>query len=146
MNLLLRVLTLLVPVLLSMAYFTLMERKIIASIQRRRGPGVVGWGGIMQPLADGLKLFLKETVIPGNASKLVFYFSPIIMLSISFMGWMVVPLSFDVMILDISICVLFLLAISSIGVYGIIFAGWSSNSKYSFLGALRAAAQMWVMN
>ncbi len=138
----LRILSLLVPVLLSMAYFTLLERKIIASIQRRKGPSVVGFFGIMQPLADGLKLFLKETIIPGSSNKIIFYLSPVVMLSVSFVAWMIVPLSYNVIIVDFNLCILLLLAVSSLGVYGIIFSGWSSNSKYAFLGSLRSAAQM----
>jgi NADH-quinone oxidoreductase subunit H len=142
MFMILRILSLLVPVLLSMAYFTLLERKIIASIQRRKGPSVVGFGGIFQPLADGLKLFLKETIIPGSSNKVIFYLSPVVMLSVSFVAWMIVPLSYNVVIVDFNLCILLLLAVSSLGVYGIIFSGWSSNSKYAFLGSLRSAAQM----
>jgi NADH-quinone oxidoreductase subunit H len=138
----LKILSLIVPVLISMAYFTLLERKIIGSIQRRRGPTVVGFYGVMQPLADGLKLFLKESLMPVGSNKVLFYFAPVGMLGVSFMAWMVVPLGFDVSILDIGVNMLVLLAISSVGVYGIIFSGWSSNSRYAFLGSLRAAAQM----
>jgi NADH-quinone oxidoreductase subunit H len=125
-----------------MAYFTLFERKIISSIQRRKGPTVVGFYGVMQPLADGLKLFLKESLVPVVSNRWLFYFAPIGVLSLSFICWMFVPFDYDVCILDVSVNMLFLLAISSLGVYGIIFSGWSSNSRYAFLGSLRAAAQM----
>src|ERR1044071_4073287 len=133
----LKVFSLIVPVLMSMAYFTLFERKIIGSIQRRKGPTVVGFYGVMQPLADGLKLFLKESLVPVVSNRWLFYFAPIGVLSLSFICWMFVPFDYDICILDVSVNMLFLLAISSLGVYGIIFSGWSSNSRYAFLGSLR---------
>lgn len=138
----LKFLSLIVPVLLSMAYFTLLERKVIGSIQRRKGPSVVGFFGFLQPLADGLKLLLKEMILPASSNKIIFIASPIVMLSVSFIGWLIVPLQRDGLVVDFNLSILLLLAISSLGVYGLIFSGWSSNSRYAFLGSLRSAAQM----
>mmetsp|Transcript_12830 Transcript_12830/g.38696 ORF Transcript_12830/g.38696 Transcript_12830/m.38696 type:complete len:330 (+) Transcript_12830:1863-2852(+) len=131
-----------IPLLLAVAYFTLVERKLMGSIQRRRGPNVVGFMGILQPLADGLKLFSKETILPSNANIPLFLFAPIIVFVLSLMGWIVIPFSENGVLSDINIGILFILTISSLSVYGIILAGWSSNSKYAFLGGLRSAAQM----
>jgi NADH-quinone oxidoreductase subunit H len=131
-----------VPLLISVAYFTLVERKLMGSMQRRKGPNVVGFVGILQPLADGLKLFAKETILPSNANTTLFLLAPIITFVLSLLGWVVIPFSEKAVISDINIGVLYILAISSLSVYGIIIAGWSSNSKYAFLGALRSAAQM----
>lgn len=131
-----------IPLLIAVAYFTLVERKLMGSMQRRRGPNVVGFMGVLQPLADGLKLFAKETVLPSNANIALFIFAPIITFVLSLMGWIVIPFSEKGVISDISIGVLYLLTVSSLSVYGIILAGWSSNSKYAFLGGLRSAAQM----
>lgn len=114
----------------------------MGSIQRRRGPNVVGFVGLLQPLADGLKLFSKETILPSNANLVLFVFAPILTFILSLIGWVVVPFSFASVIADINLGVLYLFSISSLSVYGIIIAGWSSNSKYPFLGALRSAAQM----
>lgn len=133
---------LLLPVLLSVAYLTLAERKVMALSQRRKGPNVVGFWGVLQPLSDGLKLFLKATVLPSNSNTLLFLFSPILTLSISFLGWAVIPFDLGLVLSDLDLGILYLLAVSSLGVYGIIFSGWSSNSKYAFLGALRSTAQM----
>jgi NADH-quinone oxidoreductase subunit H len=124
------------------AYFTLAERKILGAIQRRRGPNVVGVYGLLQPLSDGFKLLVKETVLPSNANKFIFVLSPIITFVISLMGWAIIPYDKYSMLSEVNIGVLYLFAISSLGVYGIIMSGWSSNSKYAFLGALRSAAQM----
>lgn len=129
-------------VLLGVAYFTLAERKIMATIQRRKGPNVVGFQGLLQPLADGLKLFLKECIIPSNANKVLFLLAPILTFTLSLMGWAVIPLGENLVFADLNLGVLYLLALSALGVYGIIISGWSSNSKYAFLGALRSAAQM----
>jgi NADH-quinone oxidoreductase subunit H len=137
-----KILALVVPLLLGVAYLTLFERKVIAAMQLRRGPNVVGPLGLLQPLADGLKLFLKETVIPTGANKVVFVIAPMLTFSLALIAWAVIPLGDGLVIADINVGVLYLFAISSLGVYGILMAGWSSNSKYAFLGGLRSAAQM----
>lgn len=138
----LKFLILVLPLLIAVAYFTLVERKILASIQRRRGPNVVGIFGLLQPLADGLKLFVKETILPSNADVILFIFAPILAFFLSLLSWTVIPLGLGMFFTELNISILYLLAISSLGVYGIIIGGWSSNSKYSFLGALRSTAQM----
>jgi NADH-quinone oxidoreductase subunit H len=138
----LKILSIVVPLLISVAYFTIAERKIMGAIQRRRGPNVVGFIGLLQPLADGLKLFVKETTLPTNANTGIFLFAPALAFILSLMGWAVIPLSKGVVICDLNLGIMYLLAISSLNVYGILFAGWSSNSKYAYLGALRSAAQM----
>jgi len=135
-------LLIIVPLLLAVAYFTLFERKVMAAMQRRRGPNVVGFLGLLQPLADGLKLVLKETIIPSQANRVIFLLAPVMMFMLSLLGWAVIPVGEGMVFADINIGVLYLFAISSLGVYGIIIAGWSSNSKYAFLGALRSTAQM----
>jgi NADH-quinone oxidoreductase subunit H len=139
---LLKVLSIVVPLLISVAYFTIAERKIMGAIQRRRGPNVVGFMGLLQPLADGLKLFVKETTLPTNADRGIFLFAPSLAFILSLMGWVVIPLAEGIVISDLNLGILYLLAVSSLNVYGILFAGWSSNSKYAYLGALRSAAQM----
>lgn len=139
---LLKVLSIIVPLLIAVAYFTIAERKIMGAIQRRRGPNVVGFIGLLQPLADGLKLFAKETTLPTNANTGIFLFAPSLTFILSLIGWAVIPLAKGVVISDLNLGMLYLLAISSLNVYGILFAGWSSNSKYAYLGALRSAAQM----
>lgn len=138
----LETLALIVPLLVAVAYTTLLERKVMASIQRRRGPNVVGIYGLLQPLADGLKLFLKETVVPNNANAAIFMLSPVLTFFLSLVTWVVVPFEKSSALVDLNVGVLYLLAVSSLSVYGIIMAGWSSNSKYAFLGALRSAAQL----
>jgi len=137
-----KILIIVVPLLISVAYFTLAERKILGAIQRRRGPNVVGVYGLLQPLSDGFKLLVKETVIPSNANKFIFIISPIITFVISLMGYAIIPYDKYSMLSEVNVGVLYLFAVSSLGVYGIIMSGWSSNSKYAFLGALRSAAQM----
>lgn len=139
---LLKILIIVVPLLLSVAYFTLAERKIMGAIQRRRGPNVVGVYGLLQPLADGFKLLIKETVIPSSANKVLFFIAPMITFILSLMGWAVIPFNETAILSDINLGILYLFAISSLSVYGIIMSGWASNSKYAFLGALRSAAQM----
>src|SRR5262249_16102565 len=131
-----------VVLLLAVAYLTYAERKVLAAAQLRRGPNVVGPFGLFQPLADGLKLFMKETVIPTGANPGVFLAAPIITFGLAIVAWAVIPFSQGLVIANINVGILYLFAISSLGVYGIIMAGWSSNSKYAFLGALRSAAQM----
>lgn len=128
--------------LISVAFFTLAERKVLAVIQRRKGPNVIGAFGFLQPISDGLKLLIKETIIPSHSNNLIFLFSPVLTFFISLVSWG--PIAFDKksVIGDINLGVLYLLGISSVGVYGIILSGWSSNSKYAFLGCLRSAAQM----
>src|SRR5271170_4412342 len=136
------VLAIIVPLLLAVAYLTYAERKVLAAAQLRKGPNVVGPFGLFQPLADGLKLLMKETVIPTGANRGVFIAAPILTFVLSLVAWAVIPFDKGVVLANINVGVLYLFAISSLGVYGIIMAGWSSNSKYAFLGALRSAAQM----
>lgn len=141
-NVLLKSLAIVVPVLIAVAYLTLLERKVMASMQQRRGPNVVGFFGLLQPFADGLKLLIKETILPSSANTFIFIFAPIFSFLLSLLSWCVIPFGVDCVFLDFNIGVLIIFAISSLGVYGVILAGWSSNSKYSFLGGLRSAAQM----
>jgi NADH-quinone oxidoreductase subunit H len=129
-------------VLIAVAYYTLAERKIMAAIQRRRGPNVVGIWGLLQPLADGLKALLKEVIIPRKSNKVIFLGAPLLTLILSLAGWIVIPFNMSCFVADINLGLLYLFALSSLNVYSIIFAGWSSNSKYAFLGGLRSAAQM----
>jgi NADH-quinone oxidoreductase subunit H len=140
-SLLLAVLSL-ISLLISIAYFTLAERKFIASVQRRCGPNVVGFWGLLQPLADGLKLVLKEIIIPNSSNQGLFIIAPLLTLILSFSGWVVIPNSFDSYIIDLTLSLMFILLISALGVYGILFAGWASNSKYAVLGGLRSISQM----
>lgn len=131
-----------VPVLISVAYLTLAERKIIGYAQTRKGPNVVGIYGLLQPLADGVKLFSKEMVIPNHVSIFLYFFSPILALTLGLVVWGLLPLNFYSMMSDINLGILIIFALSSVGVYAILMSGWSSNSKYAFMGSLRAAAQM----
>jgi len=135
-------LALLVPVLIAVAYLTWAERKVLAAMQMRRGPNVVGPFGLLQPFADALKMMMKETIIPSGASRGLFILAPILTFVLAMMAWAVIPVNDGWAIADINVGILYLFAISSLGVYGIIIAGWASNSKYAFLGALRSAAQM----
>jgi NADH-quinone oxidoreductase subunit H len=137
-----QILVVVVPLLLAVAYLTYAERKVIAAMQLRQGPMVVGPFGLLQPIADGIKLLVKETVIPTGANKVVFIAAPMITFVLALIGWAVIPFGEGLVIADINVGVLYLFAISSLGVYGIIMAGWASNSRYAFLGALRSAAQM----
>ncbi|WP_159713117.1 NADH-quinone oxidoreductase subunit NuoH [Geminicoccus flavidas] len=137
-----QILLVVVPLLLAVAYLTYAERKVIGAMQLRQGPMTVGPFGLLQPLADGAKLFLKETVIPATSNKVVFILAPMITFTLAMIGWAVIPMGAGLVISDINVGVLYLLAVSSLGVYGIIMAGWASNSRYAFLGALRSSAQM----
>ena len=133
---------LLVPLLIGVAYLTYAERKVLAAMQLRKGPNVVGPFGLLQPFADALKLLMKETVVPSGANRALFVLAPMLTFMLSMLAWAVIPVNDGWAIADINVGILYLFAISSLGVYGIIIAGWASNSKYAFLGALRSAAQM----
>jgi len=137
-----KILLIVVPLILAIAYLTLAERKVLAAMQLRRGPNRVGPFGLLQPIADGIKLLHKEIIIPQASNPILFVLAPIITFSLSLAAWAVIPFDVGMVLADINVGVLYLFAISSLGVYGIIIAGWSSNSKYAFLGALRSAAQM----
>ena len=138
----LEALAIIVPVLIMMAYLTLAERKVMAAMQLRRGPNVVGPFGLFQPFADAIKMVFKETIIPTGANRALFLMAPMLTFGLAVIAWAVIPVNDGWAIADINVGVLYLFAISSLGVYGIIIAGWASNSKYAFLGALRSAAQM----
>lgn len=131
-----------VPLLIGIAYLTYAERKVLALAQLRQGPNIVGPFGLLQPFADGLKLVMKETIIPTGANKALFVAAPILLFFLSLVSWAVIPFDLGLVLANINVGILYLFAISSLGVYGIIIAGWASNSKYSFLGAMRSAAQM----
>jgi NADH-quinone oxidoreductase subunit H len=135
-------LALLVPLLIFVAYLTWAERKIMAAMQLRKGPNVVGPFGLLQPFADAVKMLMKETIVPAGASRVLFIMAPMLTFMLAMIAWAVIPVNEGWAIADINVGVLYLFAISSLGVYGIIIAGWASNSKYAFLGALRSAAQM----
>ena len=137
-----KILALVVPLLVTVAMLTYAERKVIAAMQLRKGPNVVGPFGLLQPFADALKLITKETIIPAGANRVVFIMAPMVTFLLSLVAWAVIPFAPGWVISDINVGILYLFAISSLGVYGIIMAGWASNSKYAFLGALRSAAQM----
>lgn len=139
---LLKILSITVPLLLSVAFFTVAERKIMGAIQRRRGPNVIGFIGLLQAIADGLKLLVKETILPSNSNIAIFLLAPVLSFILSVIGWAVIPFSHTVVLADVNLGILYIFAISSLNVYGLILSGWASNSKYAFLGALRSTAQM----
>lgn len=138
----LKVILIVLPLLLSVAYLTYAERRVIGLMQMRRGPNRVGPFGLLQPIADAVKLIFKETIVPTPSSKIVFMIAPMITFILSLVGWAVIPFSEGWVLSDMNVGVLYVLAVSSLGVYGIIMAGWASNSKYAFLGAIRSSAQM----
>lgn len=138
----LQILAITVPLLVAVAFMTYAERKIMGAMQLRQGPAIVGPFGLMQPFADGLKLFAKEQILPEGANRVVFYIAPMLTFFLALVAWAVIPFDYGVVLSNINVGVLYLFAISSLGVYGIVMAGWASNSRYAFLGALRSAAQM----
>jgi len=142
LSIIVKILIVVVPLLIGVAYLTILERKVMGAMQRRVGPNVVGVMGLLQPFADALKLLIKETVFPANANLGIFFIAPILTLSLSIISWAVIPFGESMVVADLNISMLYIFAISSLGVYGIICSGWASNSKYAFLGGLRSAAQM----
>jgi NADH-quinone oxidoreductase subunit H len=137
-----KIVALIVPLFLAVAYMTYAERKVISSMQLRRGPNRVGWHGLLQPFADALKLLMKEVVLPQNANRFLFVLAPMLSIMPALAAWAVLPLADGLVIADVNAGLLYVLAMTSMGVYGIILAGWASNSKYALLGALRAGAQV----
>ena len=137
-----KITALVVPLFLAVAYMTYAERKVISAMQLRKGPNRVGWNGLLQPIADALKLLMKEVVLPQNANRFLFVLAPMLSIMPALAAWAVLPLAEGVVIADINAGLLYVLAMTSMGVYGIILAGWASNSKYALLGSLRAGAQV----
>ncbi|MGD8566689.1 MAG: NADH-quinone oxidoreductase subunit NuoH [Gammaproteobacteria bacterium] len=138
----LKIMAIVVPLMLAVAYLTLAERKVIGYIQVRIGPNRVGPRGLLQPIADGLKLLMKETILPSNANRFLFLLGPVLAFAPALAAWAVIPFDDGMVLADINAGLLYILAMTSMGVYGVIIAGWASNSKYAFLGALRSAAQI----
>ena len=137
-----KIIFLLVPILVSVAMIVWLDRRVWGLVQKRRGPNVVGPFGLFQTIADALKYIFKEIIIPASANKVVFILAPIVTMTLALIAWAVIPMSEDLVLADINVGILYLFAVSSLGVYGIIMGGWASNSKYPFLGAIRSAAQM----
>ncbi|ALP52797.1 hypothetical protein Tel_06305 [Candidatus Tenderia electrophaga] len=137
-----KIMAIVIPIMLSVAYLTLAERKVIGYIQVRIGPNRVGPRGLLQPIADGLKLALKEIIVPSNANRFLFLLGPIVTLAPALVAWAVIPFDEDMVLANVDAGLLYILAMTSVGVYGVIIAGWASNSKYAFLGALRSSAQV----
>jgi len=137
-----QILAIVVPLLVAVAYLTYFERKVIGAMQMRKGPNVVGPFGLLQPLADGVKLFAKETILPAGSNKIMFAMAPMLTFILAMIAWAVIPFDAGMVLADINVGILYIFAVSSLGVYGIMMAGWASNSKYAFLGAIRSAAQM----
>jgi NADH-ubiquinone oxidoreductase chain 1 len=131
-----------VPILLAVAFMTILERKMLAAMQRRRGPDTVGYFGVLQPFADALKLILKESVVPAESNRSIFYMAPVVTLVFSLLGWAIIPFGPGLVLLDWELGMLYTLSLSSLAVYGVLFAGWAANSKYAFLGSLRSTAAM----
>ena len=138
----LKILSLVFPVLIAVAMIVWVDRRVWGLVQLRRGPNVVGPFGLLQTVADALKYIFKEIVIPAGANKIIFILAPVVTMSLALLAWAVIPFGENIYVTNINVGVLYLFAVSSLGVYGIIMAGWASNSKYPFLGALRSAAQM----
>ena len=137
-----KILFLLVPVLVSVAMIVWLDRRVWAFVQKRQGPNVVGPFGLLQSLADALKYIFKEIIIPASSNKVIFILAPIITMTLALIAWAVIPFGLEQVLADINVGILYIFAVSSLGVYGIIMGGWASNSKYPFLGAIRSAAQM----
>ena len=138
----LKILAIILPLLIFIAYLTYFERKVIGFMQLRKGPNVVGPFGLLQPFADGIKLLTKETIVPSNSNKFLFILSPIITFTLALIAWAVIPVDNGIVLSNINVGIMYIVAVSSLSVYGIIMAGWASNSRYAFLGSLRSAAQM----
>lgn len=137
-----KTLIIIIPLFISVAYFTIAERKIMGSIQIRKGPNIIGYIGLLQPLADGLKLFIKENFIPTSSNEFIFIIAPQMALVLSIIGWGIIPFSDGIFLTDLNLGTIYIFCISGLNVYSLLFAGWSSNSKYAFLGAIRSAAQI----
>ena len=138
----LKIVAIILPLLIFIAYLTYFERKVIGFMQLRKGPNVVGPFGLFQPFADGIKLLTKETIVPSNSNKFLFILSPIITFTLALIAWAVIPIDNGIVLSNINVGIMYIVAVSSLSVYGIIMAGWASNSRYAFLGSLRSAAQM----
>jgi len=137
-----KIIFLLIPILVSVAMIVWLDRRIWGFVQKRKGPNVVGPFGLLQTVADALKYMFKEVIIPASSNKIIFILAPIVTMTLALVAWAVIPFSINLVLADINVGILYLFAVSSLGVYGIIMGGWASNSKYPFLGAIRSAAQM----